>query len=212
MDRTLFRAECPENASPDIIRRIHRARLRRIDTHRASARESRRTIVAGDLNQADARKALEIKSNIRKHRAPTEEIARYLWSREAITEPEAAIMENTVSVFIPKFKRTHWKHPHPPRQLTGTEIPDTLAKAVLGKSTHKGPRKIVRAFDASDYYTRPPNAPPPHLPDVESVRRFHAFVAQQSGRPVADRWEIAEPARRPEPTLRRKRPPLFGGD
>jgi hypothetical protein len=207
MDRTLFRAECPENASPEVIRRIHKARMRRIDTHKASDRDAHRTMVGGDVRQSEAKKALEISSNIRKHRASTEEIARYLWSRDAITEPEAERMENSVSVFIPAFKRAHWKHPHPLRHLRGIEIPDTLANAILGRSTHKGPQKIVRAFNASDYYTRSPDPPPPPVPDVESLRRFHAYVAAHSVRPLPDNWAITEPASTPGPSARRKHPP-----
>jgi hypothetical protein len=164
-------------------------------------------LVASDVRQLQAQKAVEVASNIRRYRAPSGEIARYLRSRDAITEPETAAVESAVTIFLPKFKRMHWKHPHPLRQLAGAEIPGTVTNALVAGSTAKGSRKIVRAFNASEYYARAPDPLPPPLPDVESVRRFHAFVAEQSGRAVFDDWAAEEPV--PMREKRPPRPPLY---
>jgi hypothetical protein len=213
IDSPPFPVDCPPSTSPDVIRRIHAARLQMIDVHRASERESRRVIVSRDDTRRDAQKATEIRSNIRTRRAPPDDIAKYLWSRDAITPRQTATMEESVDKFLHVFKCAHQKLVPEPRILSGTDIPPDLASAAVVAGAVERPTKLTRAFAAARRRNRPDNPIRLNLPDIEATHRFREFLAHANIGITAglEKYMVSEPmaARGPSGRRRRKtRPPL----
>jgi hypothetical protein len=186
---------------PDSLRRTHLARLRLIDTGAAAKAESHRTIVSRDLTLAAADAASQVRSNTRKHRASDAEISKYLWSRDAINEPQRATMEESVDIFLRAFRHENYRMPQFPRVLRGSDAPEALAPGAA--EPPRSPRKLARVFDATGHYDLQQTPLTVRLPPLEITRRLKEFVgedAPQDGSLLA-RLTIAPPSSRPPPAV-----------
>jgi hypothetical protein len=200
----------PRQTSPELIRRIHTARMQVIDTHAASARQSARAMVSEWDTQAMAERDAMLQSAIRQHRAPPEAIAHYLWSRDAISDAQAATMDESVGIFVRAMKRRHCLRGRAPRALGPADIPADLASPAIVPRPPSTPRKIARAFDRARRCGAAQQPLSVALPDIEATRRFRQFVRETCERKldVLERAPVQQPETR-RGKLRRQRAPLY---
>jgi hypothetical protein len=187
--------------------------MRMIDTRAAGDRELRRTMVSADETLGQAKKTLEVDSNIRMYVAADDAMAKFLWSREAINEPQTQTMELSVGNFVRDFKRAHWLPNQKPHKLSGPSIPPELVSPAVCAAPTQCPKKITQAFDRSDYYESTPKPLAEKLPEIEMTRRFRSFIEKMGDRipQMFGDVTVEEPSapRLASARRRRPRPPLY---
>jgi hypothetical protein len=168
-----------------MLHRFHITRLNAIETHAAADSSARRTMVSRDHSLADAAKTTAVNSNVRMHRASDLESGKFLWSRDAITEPERATMEESVEIFLAEFKYDHAAIPQFPEKVCGNVYPELE----VALPPVKAPRKLSRVFDGTGYYDLKQTPLSIRLPPLAITAKLKDFVGEdgQDGRTLLGR-------------------------
>jgi hypothetical protein len=137
---------------------------------------------ADTLADVNRRKTLETKARL--YRPPVRTVERYFWSRKAVTPTQEKIMSESIDVYMERLKKACLKPElvFAPRELRHNEVPKGLESAWTEFASPSGPRKIVRAFDETDFYRSQDPPLTSHLPDIFVARAFRNYVEKNNER------------------------------
>lgn len=164
-------------SSPESIRRIHTARMKNTDPYAATRRAFARFMVNERDTQADALRQSEIRSDVRKYKAPLEDQQHFVWSRSVKLDPHhEEIMKESVDLYLENMKNKYCARGFTPKTMRDSEVPYSARKAgVRVLNTAKG---IREAFADSDYYEKGLPKLDAKLPDLPITHRFKQFIRE----------------------------------
>lgn len=132
-----------------------------------------KTMSDSERTIAEVERDIEVDSLIRQYAASRKDIARFLHTRDIITEKQNAIMNESVDFYIKRVKESlpPLQHKIKPRYVFESEIPVDFC------STARPCRKsIAKLFDRAGYYKNKQLRTVEKLPDTFVTQKFKEYL------------------------------------